>query len=521
MAQKKITQLDPATFATFADLYPIVQGGNTLKITHHLLAALLMAMFQDNDGITWTYDDVLHTMTPNVTIPDDGAEIAISKIGAATYDSVQDFINLISSSGITSGGAITDAGGGTINVAAGTGFIRIADTDVAELKSFDFAASAGIVIPANTTRYIGVEYNAGAPQITVRTTSVFDLDTEFPLGTVVNEAGTLHIINRPWHTYDAISNIIERFDAIIAVQRDNRIPGGVILSGTGTRNVALTAGQLMGRLEEYPITAKDTSVSGSFESYHRDGLGGFTNTSGLTQWPNDKYDDNSGVLATMTNDYFASLWFYVTTDDKVVFQYGRAEYATVGELQQADAPPTTFPARLSQMALLVGRIIFQKGASSPFSVQTVFANQLTLGSVTDHGNLSGLADDDHLQYFNTARANAWLPGAIAARRFTSSQQVITAAGALTLPHGLGSTPFRWGAYLVNLTAELGYTTGQVAWVDIAAMTSDRGVQIRPDATNLNIRFGAAAVTFMVFNQTTGAMTNITNANWRIVFTAEL
>ena len=107
-------------------------------------------------------------------------------------------------------------------------------------------------------------------------------------------------------------------------------------------------------------------------------------------------------------------------------------------------------------------------------------------------------------------------------RFTSAAQTITAAGSLTLAHGLGVTPAKVWAHLKNTTAELNYSqndlvpiypTGNAGGLNV-------GFQCVADSSNLNIRFGSTASSFQILNKTTGAVGNITNANWQIIFYAE-
>jgi hypothetical protein len=105
--------------------------------------------------------------------------------------------------------------------------------------------------------------------------------------------------------------------------------------------------------------------------------------------------------------------------------------------------------------------------------------------------------------------------------FTSPDQVITSAGALTIAHGLAGTPIRMAVSLVCQTAELGYSIGDVTPIGLSDLVANQGASIVPDATNLNIRFGTQANVFRVLHKTTGASTNITIANWRVRFYASL
>ena len=120
-------------------------------------------------------------------------------IGSPTYSTVGQILDLINSAGRASGGAVSAKGIDTVSITAGTGFIKTTDDDTAELLSFDWVAADLSVI--GVTSYIGVDYNAGSPTLTVTATQAWDLDTNFELASVVSEGGEIHILNDPWWVY--------------------------------------------------------------------------------------------------------------------------------------------------------------------------------------------------------------------------------------------------------------------------------------------------------------------------------
>jgi hypothetical protein len=106
--------------------------------------------------------------------------------------------------------------------------------------------------------------------------------------------------------------------------------------------------------------------------------------------------------------------------------------------------------------------------------------------------------------------------------YTSAEQTITAGGALTLAHSLGAMPSLVQARLVCKSAEDGYSIGDEVIVNNhtnAAANQSLGQSIEPDATNLNVRFGATSGVYQLINKSTGAVGTITAANWRLVVKA--
>ena len=334
--------------------------------------------------------------------------IGIPTIAGATNTNLQEYIHLFGSAGRSTGGAVTDAGGETVNVAAGTGFIKATDDDTAELLSFNWAAVTAQAIATNTVRYVGVEYNSGSPQVTIRTTDNFDLDTDFPLAKVVNDGGSLHILNNPWWVTDGITNIIERFQAEGHLVRDEHV-GGLIISVPGTRNLAVTGGTLWSRLNELPISALDTNVTGTFEYYYYSTDGGWASTDN-TQYSVTNYNDVTKTagneLVALNNNWYANLWVYVEADDnEIAVLYPQNQYANAASAE-VEAPPTLISTHHSESSMLIGRILIKQGVDAPVEVQTVFDTTFNTALAADHGNLAGLADDDHTQYVLTTGVRA-------------------------------------------------------------------------------------------------------------------
>lgn len=376
-----------------------LQNLNTASYTH--LTAT------NHTDLTDAGDTALHFHSAdraraNHTGTQEADTVLVARIGSPTYSTLQHYVNLSQSSGRITGGALSDAGGANLNVAAGTGWLRIADDDVSDLKFFDWTASNGNAIPAGTTRYVGVEYNAGSPQVVIKTTDTWDEDTAFQLGEVSNESGTLHIINNPFWVGDAITNIIQRFTAIQHVARDNTF-GGLLLGETGTRNVTVTAGHIWSRLNDFHFNAFDSSAAGTFDRYYRNGVGGFTREAAQTQWPNTQYDDGSGTLVTMTNNRYANVWLYAETDGDVVLLYGQNQYTSASGAE-VESPPASVPTRLQSTGLLIGRIIFQKSAAAATTISSAFSTIFNPVAATDHNLLANLQGGVAGEYFHLTSA---------------------------------------------------------------------------------------------------------------------
>ncbi len=112
---------------------------------------------------------------------------------------------------------------------------------------------------------------------------------------------------------------------------------------------------------------------------------------------------------------------------------------------------------------------------------------------------------------------------IFSKSFTSTAQTITAAGTLTLAHSLGAAPELIRVYLKCTSADTNYSVNDI--LEIPAHQAQSGVNCgcapTSDATNVYIRFGSTATTFVVLDKTTGAYGTIDNSKWQLFVKAWL
>ncbi|KKL12906.1 hypothetical protein LCGC14_2531080, partial [marine sediment metagenome] len=404
------------------------------------------------------------------TIP--ASEVLIPDIGSPTYTTVEHMNTLFHSTGWFSGGAITDAGGATINVAAGTGAMRASDSPVAQLLFFDWSSASGQAITANSIRYVGVEYNAGSPQVVVRTSNNFDNNKDFSLGTVVNEGGTLHIQNAPWKIGDHASAMIQRARGVAPIARDKAV-GGLIFSETGTRNVVVSTGALWHGLTSFTVSAIDTDPGGAADTFTTYSAGGQEAT-GVAAWPNAQYD-SSGTLTNMDNNRWANLWWYLELDGELVMVYGTAQYTSAAKAGE-EATPSTLPNRLQVHGILAARFIFQKSAGTAAEILSAFDTPFSVLGVTDHGNLGGLLDDDHTIHpllLGRSGGQTLIGGTAAGEDLTLQSTAHATRGSIFL----GSSQFE----LDETTGQVKLPTGDIVVKTIHEVT-DEGLVL---STNFN------------------------------------
>ncbi len=122
----------------------------------------------------------------------------------------------------------------------------------------------------------------------------------------------------------------------------------------------------------------------------------------------------------------------------------------------------------------------------------------------------------------SGKLDGWVTVALT-KYFESTEQTITAAGSLTLAHGLGVEPKIFQTMLICKTAEQGYSIGNKLHdscfygnIAIAPYTIPACENV-PDSTNLNIGIVNGAI--YVLHKTTRNPVGITFANWKLIFQA--
>lgn len=310
-----------------------------------------------------------------------GSIVFIDDVGNITGSPTLVQMRLSKSAGQISGGVVTDGGSETVDVSLGTGYLRFSDDATADIVYINWELATGLAIATNTTKYVGVVFTGETIAVEVHDDEDWNGQTGFPLATVINEAGVLHISDHVTHVGDVPRLLAAYFEEVFHVQRANNV-GGLILGETGTRNVTVSAGQLNLGLHPFPIAAINTGVAGDFDTYFGSAVKGTT----LDAWPNAQYD-NAGTLTTMLNNRYANLWFYLETDGGLVMLYGQGQYTTAG-MAEEESPPSTVPDRLTEHGILIGRFIFQKSAGTATEIQSAFDIAFSVVGISDHNNLA-------------------------------------------------------------------------------------------------------------------------------------
>ena len=327
--------------------------------------------------------------TAGVNVDDlDAANHPMARIAGSTFSTVQHMQDINHSAGWISGGGITDDTDGTITVAAGTGLIRATDSEVAEILFFDWAQEAGanVALVDNDVNYVYAEYNSGSPQVVATITERTDFNTNVLLATISRNGTTLHINAADKHSVgDHADRMITRLKETMPY---GHVSGGII-SETGTLNISITQGDFWRGLTEFITAAFNSSGADNFGYWYRQaGDSGWNEVAAQSAIDELQYDDNSGSLATLSNNKFGIHWVYLEVDSHVEIIYGRGDY-TLAEAEDAQ-PPATTPDQITAHGFLAGKIIIQESDTVFTLIESAFQTQFQGSVATAHSSLTEL-----------------------------------------------------------------------------------------------------------------------------------
>jgi hypothetical protein len=313
---------------------------------------------------------------------------------ASTLTNVTDLITETSPMGLISGGEITRGTGTNITIAPGVGYIRNESGDV---KRVEFAGGT-ITLTPGSSPHVYIDIN-GAIQLSSPEPST--LTNILLARALVGSSSVIFVGDIALHT-PSINNTTENYLRSTI--------GPVFVSGckvsenvTTPRALTITAGEYWyGTNHRKPNQQTAPTI-----------LAGYAQNSApiivpIGQVPNDKINSSSVTgLTNMTAGYYAKHGIFISGNgDEVIvlMAYAQAQYAT---LEEAIAAPLPTPVIDPGGTPIIAGIIVQQGVNSITKIidlrprhftSTAIIAGASSGGTSEHGDLLGLADDDHVQY---------------------------------------------------------------------------------------------------------------------------
>jgi len=293
-------------------------------------------------------------------------------------------------SGIISEG--TNAG--TFQHTSLAALLRNENSVTGNLTFVEKAAEDNIAITAaNTTYYVSLNYNSGSPTITVSTTNPYDSDyRNIPIGKVMKDgSNNVHYVNSGFRLSDGVEKLHQRSGSLKAYE----LASGNTIAYSGTNNFTMAAGVVYAGANRITQDAYDSAVT-TFIPVYSDGGSGWTEDTPRNTIDYTKYDDGDGVLGDVGVSKYGCHWVYRHIDSGDVYVVYGVDSYNLAEALTASEPDK--PIHLSDFGVLIGRIVAPQAGGSFSDIAMVTDVTFTGTATSDHGNLGGLADDDHTQY---------------------------------------------------------------------------------------------------------------------------
>lgn len=343
--------------------------------------------------------------------------VTISQASASTVtNNLQDAYNRFWSAGIFWGADYTDNGDGTVAVGVGEGVLRVNAAGNSEVRAVRVTAHTGLTMTQDNVNYIYADYNGGAP-IYSASTNLADFNCQDKcLVYTVYRCSTNNLLDIvDGRSMNEDFNTKHRRKLLNTVLFDYSRNGVQFSADTGL-NVILTSGSTWYGLNKIPLNRFETR-NDLFDSYHRDGSGGWTRVTGATM-NNVLYDNSSGILASASTNGYTTRWFWQVINDqggKLAMVYGRTNHKYVTDAQE-EGMPDGLPPRLNDIAKYVGRAIVQRNNSDIVFLENALAESTTFPTASHDGlsNLQGgqttVDGDEH--YHFTAAEHSYLQDVI-------------------------------------------------------------------------------------------------------------
>ena len=317
--------------------------------------------------------------------------------------------------------------------------------------------------------YIVADYNNGNPIMRLETDKTLINGSNIVTLLVCWRQGTtIHSVSEDAYAM-GLANKINRY--IYNTEQYRRsIDGGLILSETSIpveRTVTVSYSVVYAGILPIPVNQFNSSSSTGLltQVYHVGGVWTYTN---YNQYDNEYYD-NGTDLASISNNRFATRWFFRSIGDvnQVFYVLGSNGSYTSSDAAALEGMPT-IPILLRDHCMFVGRIIVKEGASSG-SVLSAFGIITSLSTVINHNdtnNIQGgigneyyhLTNIEHIQATQLAtNSQTGLLSSTGYTEFYNKRNNVDNSGIYTLPtltdHGDGSVTIGDGVYNLYQTTD--------------------------------------------------------------------
>lgn len=358
--------------------------------------------------------------------------------------------------------------GETAEMALNTGLLTGGVVTISgDTTKIDISAGTGVTIDWSTP---GTPVRTDVSWTAFTAQTVDDIATEFYTSLSINSAGSLIQDGGADHTpqqkrtniilqgivhsdnvnvtsvgssshpaYEQVAALIDYVHALGPINSANNILGNAAADLTIDKAVGSTVLPFINRAVDVqnPTIRTDAAESpiAAFNYSYADGSGGHTTVFDATEIDPGMYDDGTGTLANVTpsNRFTIQRSYYFSSPDITTISYGTTLYTSIVEAEAAifteptDINPLFAAGTLTTALIVRGNATDMTDDAQRRFVPIVGARGGSGGTTSvDHGGLTGLSDDDHVEYLLGDGTREMTGGLMmGANPINAEQQIVT------------------------------------------------------------------------------------------------
>ncbi len=229
------------------------------------------------------------------------------------------------------------------------------------------------------TNYIVFSQQKGYLYVTTNRNNI-DVGHIIPVVTAYKDGTDIHMLDFFQLSKGLPQRLFQRF---VRTRRFQPQQGTLIIGqtassvGATSSVITITPGYMWYGANRVPMTSSNSQIHNA-KLYYRT-TGGWL-TSSLSTYDNLHYNANGTSLVTLNPNKFNVNWIYRTihqNQSRLIVVLSDKQYVSSG--QAAKSSPTYIPDILNSQGVLVGRAIFEKGATSASVIQSAFDTSFAVG----------------------------------------------------------------------------------------------------------------------------------------------
>lgn len=254
-------------------------------------------------------------------------------------------------------------------------------------------------ITFNITTYIIVNYNNGTPILDL-TTDIHNLNNSnnILVAIVFNDQSEIHYIV----FNNSANGAIDKHTQRLILTRGFLRQTGLSLSEYGARYLKVSPGKIWFGIKQFVTEEVESDVDEFLYQWYHDpnNISDWINVKNTGSYNNTHYDDSVLGYKELTDGKYGVNWVYLIINDdenELMYTQSTIQFDSLS-LAQASTIPLT-PDIINSNGLLVGRVIFLKGASTGF-IESSFNTLFTGSQINIHNSLIDIDGGKGDEYYH-------------------------------------------------------------------------------------------------------------------------